>query len=193
MNLPPSAMRAVTRHISKVVARLDPERYHQEPAYVAALLGRLDEVVDRGRDLTIEFKSTVVDDRGRQSAESVWGADFGITALIQTPDRSIAKGAIGQAKRGNIGSLVGDERERFRTQVVKMSHSTTATLALEVPMMVGKLPHIRVVFPRLLPTSSPDKSSAPSLSNVLISPGIRETQRLFWAGAGHWMTTPAVS
>jgi len=169
MKLPPSAKKAITRHISRVVARLDPARYHQEPVYVAALFARLDEVVYQGRDLTIEFKSTVVDDRGPRSAESVWGADFGIVAMVRTLDESVAKAAIGQAKRGNLGSLVGVERERFRAQVVKMEHATTATLALEVPTMAGELPQIRQVFSREIPLP-PDKSSATHLYNDLIFP-----------------------
>lgn len=136
---------------------------------MAALFGRLDEVVYRGRDLTIEFKSTVVDDRGPRSAESVWGADFGIVAIVQTLDESVVKATIGQAKRGNIGSLVGDERERFRAQVVKMGRATTATLALEVPTMAGELPQIRQVFSREIPLP-PDMSSATPLSNDVIFP-----------------------
>lgn len=113
---------------------------------MAALFGRLDEVVYRGRDLTIEFKSTVVDDRGRRSAESVWGADFGFVAKLQTRDDSFAKAALGQAKRGDLGDLIGDERERFRVQVVKMNQATTATLALEVPTRIGEIPQVRAVF-----------------------------------------------
>jgi hypothetical protein len=58
---------------------------------------------------------------------------------------SVAKAAIGKAKHGNLGSLVGVERERFRAQVIKMERATTATLALEVPTIAGELPQIRRV------------------------------------------------
>jgi hypothetical protein len=57
------------RHVEHAVARLDPVRYSQEPAYVAALLARLDGVVYEGSAGRIEIRSTIVADRGPNSAE----------------------------------------------------------------------------------------------------------------------------
>jgi hypothetical protein len=70
MRIPAPAARVLSRHVSHVVARLDPARYEQEAAYVAALFARLDAVVDHSPDFTLELKSTVVTDRGPNSAES---------------------------------------------------------------------------------------------------------------------------
>ncbi|TOL41911.1 hypothetical protein CGH98_23975, partial [Vibrio parahaemolyticus] len=54
-------------------------RYQQEPAYVDALIGRLDGTLYLGDDQGfIRFKPTVVTDRGPASAESLYGADFAI-------------------------------------------------------------------------------------------------------------------
>jgi hypothetical protein len=145
LKLSVAARRALTRHISRVVARLDPARYHQEPAYVAALFARLDSVVYRGPNLTIEIKSTVIDDRGRNSAESVWGADFGIVASIVADGETTEKAVLGQAKRASLVTLPPAEAELFQKQVVKMSSATPAILGLEVPTEAGIAPIVRVL------------------------------------------------
>jgi hypothetical protein len=110
-------------------SRLDPLRYNQEPVYVAALFARLDDVVYQGRELSIEIQSTIVDDRGRDSAESQWGADFGIVARIRGSEEDTEKAALGQAKKGSLVSLPKREAEGFRKQVVDMSRATPARLA----------------------------------------------------------------
>lgn len=135
----------MSRHIAKVVERLDPARYRQEPAYVAALFGRLDAVVYRGSDLILELKSTVVEDHGPNTAESIWGADFGIVASIHSKTEEVEKAVIGQAKRGFLPNLPPREAEAFRKQVVKMSNATKAIIGLEVPEVTGVPPMVRVV------------------------------------------------
>lgn len=75
------------RHVIAAVSRIDPTRYHQEPAYVAALFAKLDDVVLDRADARVELRSTIVSDRGRGSAESIWGADFGITASLRQAGR----------------------------------------------------------------------------------------------------------
>jgi hypothetical protein len=74
LQIPRGAARALSNYVAKAVSRLDPARYRQEAAYVAALFARLDGVVYHKPNLSIEIKSTVVADRGRGSAESKWGA-----------------------------------------------------------------------------------------------------------------------
>jgi hypothetical protein len=145
MRLPHAAKLALARHVTRVVERLDPARYRQEPAYVAALFARLDEVVYRGRNLTLEIRSTVVDDRAPNSAESVWGADFGIVAAIHTREEVLEKAVLGQAKRGHIPNLPPAEAANFRRQVSKMSRATHATVGLEVPTRTGIGPSVRMV------------------------------------------------
>jgi hypothetical protein len=145
MKLPVVARRALARHVAAAVERLDPARCHQEPAYVTALFARLDAMVYSGPNLTLEIKSTVVSDRGPNSAESVWGADFGIVASIRSDHETVDKAILGQAKRGSLATLTQSERERFRQQVVKMAGATHATVGLEVPTESGLPPKVRVV------------------------------------------------
>ena len=145
MQLPAAAKQALSRYVSQAVNRLDPARYKQEPAYVAALFGRLDGVVYRSREVTIEIRSTVVNDRGRGSAESVHGADFGIVASIASNDEVVEKAVLGQAKKGSLAGLPSVPKESFREQVVKMSALTRATIGFEVPTAAGAPPMIRIV------------------------------------------------
>jgi len=112
---------------------------------VAALFARLDDVVYEGKSLKIEIRSTVVDDRGPGSAESIWGADFAIIAAIGALNETAEKAVLGQAKRGSLLSLSLNEVERFRTQVTKMHVLTGAIVGLEVPTIRGEVPLIRVV------------------------------------------------
>jgi len=135
---------AVRHHVRRAVARLDPARYQQEPAYIAALFARLDDVVLERADAKVEFRSTVVADRGRGSAESIWGADFGLTASIREFNLELRKAVLGQAKRGSLTAPEG-EAQGFRTQVIKMSRMTWATVGLEVPRAIGEIPMVRMV------------------------------------------------
>jgi hypothetical protein len=145
VRIPPGAARALSRYVSKAVERLDPARYRQEAAYVAALFARLDGIVYHRPNLTIEIRSTVVADRGPNSAESRWGADFGIVARITGRNEVIEKGVLGQAKRGSLLQLPHNDGEQFRRQVMKMAEATEALVGLEVPTARLESPVIRIV------------------------------------------------
>ena len=145
MRIPPEAAAALSRHVSHSVGRLDPARYNQEPAYVIALLGRLDAVVYDKGGFFLELRSTVVTDRGPKSGESKWGADFGITALISDQFETVKKGILGQAKRGDLRNLPPHEAERFRLQGVHMSAATESLIGLEVPTAPATQPLVRIL------------------------------------------------
>ena len=130
---PPTMRTALRRHVRRALERLDPNRYFQEPAYIAALLARLDGVVYKGRAGRLEIRSTIVADRGPHSAESRWGADFGIVAVLDNQGIHIEKGVLAQAKKGSLNNLQGSAAEAFLGQCEKMSVATTAILGLEVP------------------------------------------------------------
>lgn len=134
----------IRNHVAEAVARVDPQRYNQEPAYVNAVLSRLDGLVYRGIHGEIEIKATIVDDRGPNSAESKYGADFAITAKISSGKSCIEKAIIGQAKKGRIEELRENERSRLNSQVSKMSNHTDQYAVLEVPEIAGLSPRIRL-------------------------------------------------
>jgi hypothetical protein len=98
---------AVKQRVKDALDEVPPERYNQEPPYVAALLNRLasKKPVYDGPDGLVIFESTTVDDRGRGSPESEFGADFAITATISDMKITVKKAILGQAKRCPNGQL----------------------------------------------------------------------------------------
>lgn len=76
---------------------------------------------------------TVVTDRGANSAESRWGADFAITASLTQDERTSHKAVLGQAKRGSVKSLSQREQARLELQCELMKSATSSCLILETP------------------------------------------------------------
>lgn len=138
MNWSITARRALRRHVYRAVERLDPIRYTQEPAYVAALLARLDGIAYTGDDGRIEMQSTIVADRGPNSAESKWGADFAIVGIFDGNDGRTEKGTLAQAKRGSLRELSSKTEGEFYHQCAQMAQATDAILGLEVPAQAGE-------------------------------------------------------
>ena len=146
--------RAMKRHVARAQGRLDPTRFAQEPAYVAALLARLDGVVYEGKAGRVEFFSTIVADRGPNSAESRFGADFAIAAHLSQPGSEVRKAVLGQAKKGALDQLRTEERQRFQLQVHRMAAVTSAIVGLEVPRATGDQLIVRVVDVVSVPTDT---------------------------------------
>ncbi|MTJ93783.1 MAG: hypothetical protein F8N36_13125 [Desulfovibrio sp.] len=136
---------AVTRYIQNAFSELDPKSFSQEPAYVAALMGRLRGVAWEDDDGTlVKFKTTVIDDRGPKSAESRFGADFAISLEMTGRDYNVSKAVFGQGKRGKIEKLRTSEKRRLDEQCSKMSKHTKEYLILETPMISGASPMVRL-------------------------------------------------
>lgn len=136
----------IRSHVRGAVSRVDPARYRQEPAYVNAVLARIDGLVYKGIHGEIELRSTVVDDRGPNSAEKQYGADFAITAVISNGNNRVEKAVIGQAKKGRVEELSENESQRLSSQVKKMGTHTDQHVVLEVPKILGHSPIIRIPY-----------------------------------------------
>ncbi len=133
----------IEAYFQRAYERLDMRRYSQEPAYVSALFARLDGVVYDGPEGRIEIQSTIINDRGPNSAESQWGADFAITAKISYAScKTMEKAVLGQAKRGYIFELPIRERKKLVGQCKKMSSVTDHYVVLEIPKSMHYKPTI---------------------------------------------------
>jgi hypothetical protein len=130
---PSQIQEAIQKHVAEAISRVSPKRYEQEAAYVAALIARLDGVAYEGSAGRVEFIGTVVTDRGPNSAESRWGADFAITASLTQGERTSHKAVLGQAKRGTIKNLSQREQARLEQQCDLMKSTTSSCLILETP------------------------------------------------------------
>ncbi len=114
---------AVRAHVRQAVEQVSPARFEQEPAYIAALLARLDGVAYEQPDGSVihSHKRQLNRTRGRQG----WsGADLAITAAIRGGDLSISKAILAQAKRGRLEDLPPREREVLDAQIRDMRRFT---------------------------------------------------------------------
>lgn len=142
-------------HIAEALERVDPSRYRQEPAYMNAVIARLDGEVDAGSAGSITIRGVIVDDRGPGSAESVHGADFSITAILCTDKGTTEKAILGQAKRGPTEALNKSEKARLDLQLTKMQRVTRNFVIAEIPLVAGQSLNVResrrIAQPRLRP------------------------------------------
>lgn len=111
-----------------------------------AILARIDGLIYSGAQGEIEIKSTIVSDRGANSAEKRFGADFAITARIEVGSSNVEKAIIGQAKKGRVEELNSRGKDFFQGQILKMSASTDQYVILEVPEVNGNSPRIRLPY-----------------------------------------------
>jgi len=118
--------------------QLSRSSFQQEPAYVAALMGKL-----AGMQIQIGsswLATTVVNDRGARSAESEFGADF---AIVFESTSGISKAVLGQAKGSGIDELRHAERKNFLRQCGLIAQKTRHFVGLEVPTAPNTMPIIR--------------------------------------------------
>lgn len=138
----------VKDYFLKACSRLNRTRYAQESAYVDALIGRLDGVLNFGDDNGfIEFTSTIVADRGAGCAESLYGADFSIVFQSENVSEPIHKAILSQAKNGTVEGLPKNEVTRLGDQCEKMARFTNHYIVLEAPDEDGAIPTIRIGTP----------------------------------------------
>jgi len=135
----------IHEYVESIVHRLERKRYIQEPAYVDAFFAKLDDVVDLGlNNGFIEFKSTIVADRGKGSAEHKYGADFALVYKSANINSSVTKAIIGQAKHANADNLGAKEKNVLIGQCEKMARITNAFIVFEVPVNDYQIPTIRI-------------------------------------------------
>jgi hypothetical protein len=123
-SFPAHIREAVREYVRRAVSGLDPARYEQEPAYTAALLGRLEGVAYNQADGSVVFKATNVNSIGPGAAEDRFGADLAITAEIRKDELEVVKAILAQAKRGGLQDLAPSRREELVGQIQKMRHFT---------------------------------------------------------------------
>lgn len=130
---PPEVSAAVKQHVQTAIDGVDPRRYQQEAPYTTALVSKLEGVAYDGVHGKVVFEATVFDDRGRNSAESRYGADLAITATISDGVTSITKAILVQAKLGVVDSLNAAGTNTLKEQIDKMKQIVSAPKVMEIP------------------------------------------------------------
>lgn len=100
-----------------------------EDAYFISFFACLSREKIKVGEKFIEFKTSKINDRGKNSAESIGGCDLGIVFDWVNDDRVIFnKGVIGQAK--NNTELSADKRKTLKIQCDKMRKFTKYSIVL---------------------------------------------------------------
>lgn len=130
---PRAVVEAVRSHVEDAIRRVPPERFRQEATYTAALANQLQGVAYNGEHGSVVFESTIVNDRGANSAESRYGADMAITATVTDGRAFVRKAILIQAKLGRIEELTPAQREKLEEQIHDMKQLVDAPKVMEIP------------------------------------------------------------
>jgi hypothetical protein len=133
----PDVRDAVRRHVYEAWTALSAHEFAREPAWVAAFAGRLHGCAYEGPHGLVDFQSTIMDERGRGSVESRFGADLAITASVSDGGIAIRNAILLQAKLGRLSHLAPAEAPRLIDQIRKMQQLTRAPKILEIPTEHG--------------------------------------------------------
>jgi hypothetical protein len=107
--------------IRQAIVGVDPARFRQEPQYTSAILSRLHGIEvrsDSGEYASVQ--ATDIADRGPNSAEHRYGADFVITATVSDSQRTIRKAILVQVKSKPINKLSNKNMKDLKEQIDKM-------------------------------------------------------------------------
>ncbi|TOE58409.1 hypothetical protein CGJ39_23540 [Vibrio parahaemolyticus] len=132
----------VRNFIRRCAEELDRDSYRSETAYVNAFLGKLRTNIPLksiDKELVINFLTPIYDDRGANSAESKYGADFGI--IYTGPD--VKKAVLSQAKPKPVEMLTRSEKDRLQEQCLKMDKHTQDWMVFEAPQDNGGMPTVK--------------------------------------------------
>ncbi len=96
-------------------------RVEQEPQFTDRLLGRVEESMEGYEHKGVSWRAKTLTDRGRNSQEKSYGADFFGVVNIKLPGLSISKGFLAQAKLIGPGEAMGTrDYERMQGQCEDM-------------------------------------------------------------------------
>ena len=127
-SFPPEARNTVRDFVRHAVDGLSPTRFAQEPAYIAALLAKLDGFSYQGADGTsVLITTTNVNSIGRGAAENWSGADLVITADIRRGDLRVRKAILAQAKLGGKVQLYAYRTRSFTARVTSVQPAADPT------------------------------------------------------------------
>lgn len=136
-----AALQDFRSEVNKACKALKRSSFQQEPAYVAALMGKLAGMVIKAGTITLQ--TTVVNDRGPKAAEKQFGADFAL--ILEHEQGGVSKAILGQAKGEAIEDLSAAKQKQFFNQCEKIQRYTNHLIGFEVPTSGNFIPMVRKV------------------------------------------------
>jgi hypothetical protein len=117
---------------------LGASRIQQEPSVTDRLLGTMEHALNGTKIGGLTWTAKTLTDRGRGSEEHEFGADFAAVFRVRTPEFTIAKGFLAQAKllepSGSFGSA---EAARLKKQCQSMLEHSAASYVFLYSQQVG--------------------------------------------------------
>lgn len=102
-----------------------------EPSFTAALVTRVRDTLDGFHASGISWTARILSSHGPNTEEAQYGADFFGALSLRSPDFSVTKGFLAQAKRQEPGTkLSGNEWARLKQQCDKMLAVTSESFVL---------------------------------------------------------------
>ena len=144
-------VRAAASHIAeagnRAVAALADGRVQQEPAFTDRMLGHIDEAMRGFTTKGVRWSAMTLTDRGSNSQEREFGADFAGVLDIDLEDFKVQKGFLAQAKRIERTDYMREsERARLLGQCNRMlEHTSDAFVFLYSIDGVSVVPAVSVV------------------------------------------------
>ena len=115
-------------------------RVEHEPAFTDRLLGSMEHVLNGARIGGVSWTAKTLTDRGANSQESEFGADFMAVFQASLPDFAIAKGFLAQSKLLEPGqSFAPAEAHRLKAQCENMLNHSPASYVFVYSQQSGIL------------------------------------------------------
>ena len=142
-----SAARAISEAAEGTLEALAEGRIEQEPAFTDRMLGRIEQAMNGYRDRGVRWTAKTLTDRGRNSQESEFGADFAGVVDINVRQFKVNKGFLAQAKLIEpTGHMPSQEWRRMVEQCDRMlGYSSDAFVFLYSIEGISVVPAIAVV------------------------------------------------
>jgi hypothetical protein len=116
------------------VRALADSRVEQEPAFTDRMLGHIEEAMNGYVTKGVRWTAKTLTDRGRNSQEQEFGADFAGVLDIDLEDFNVKKGFLAQAKKVEPFDRVSNsELQRMSVQCNQMLQYTPDTFLFSTP------------------------------------------------------------
>ena len=122
------AAKVIEKAAADVSSALNDEIIEQEPDFTNQMIGSIRQAMNGYRKRGIHWEAKTLTDRGRNSQESVYGADFMGVLNIDLSDYRVSKGFLAQAKLIREGrDLNNSEYDRMQNQCERMLRISPAS------------------------------------------------------------------
>ncbi|WP_157178798.1 hypothetical protein [Herbaspirillum rubrisubalbicans] len=128
---------------AEAASEVERKSFSQEPQYTAAFFGKLakKKIIDPVTNQSVQFETSVSDDRGRNTAEKNTGIDIGFVLRWDDGAGSVFEKAILMQAKNRLGKLSGSAKTDLIQKCQLMAKITRSYVVLDCPFD-GSIPQI---------------------------------------------------